>query len=244
MARRRALPYGIDGPWQLAALAAGAVLAALLAVVARLCAAPLVVALAPAAAAAGLAGCTVTFLHASLRGKFVVWRRLADALGLSGDETVLDLGCGSGAVMMLLGRRLPGGRAVGIDLWRQRDQWRSGPRVLRENAAVEGVRARTMLCTADMTALPFADCCFDLVVTSMAVHNVRPVARRRTVLAEAVRVLRPGGRLVMVDIWARGRAEALASLGMCAVDRRGAGPVMWWCGPLVRTAVITAVKPR
>ncbi|GHF47141.1 class I SAM-dependent methyltransferase [Streptomyces morookaense] len=200
MTRRRALPYGIDGPWQLAALAAGAFLAALLTLVARLCAAPLVVVLAPAAAAAGLAGCAVTFLHASLRGKFVVWRRLTDALGLSGDETVLDLGCGSGAAMML--------------------------------------------CTADMTALPFADCCFDLVATSMAVHNVRPVARRRTVLAETVRVLRPGGRLVRVDVWARGRAEVLASLGMCAVDRRGAGPVMWWCGPLVRTTVITAVKPR
>src|SRR5215471_20907344 len=40
-------------------------------------------------------------LHSSLRGKFVVWSDLLDRLKLHGDERILDLGCGRGAVLLL-----------------------------------------------------------------------------------------------------------------------------------------------
>ncbi|MFI1970663.1 class I SAM-dependent methyltransferase [Streptomyces cinnamoneus] len=241
--RRRVFPYGLDGPPQVVALAGGAVLAALVALGAFVSAAPWPFVLLPAVAAVVLAGCAASFLHASLRGKFAVWRELADGLALRGDEDVLDLGCGSGAVLLLIGRRLTTGRALGVDLWRRRDQWRSDPRTLRENAAAGGMGGRVGLCTADVSALPLVDGCFDVVVTSMTVHNVYPLARRRAALAEAVRVLRPGGRLVMVDIWSAGRARVLVGLGMSAVEARGLGPRMWWCGPFVPTTLVTAVKP-
>ncbi|MFI9201047.1 class I SAM-dependent methyltransferase [Streptomyces sp. NPDC053048] len=243
MKQRRVFPYGIDGPPQLAALLAGAGLTALVAVAALLVEAPSAALLGSTVVTAVLAGCAAGYAHTTLRGKFVVWRELAEGLALRGDEYVLDLGCGSGAVVLLVGRRLTTGRAVGVDLWRLRDQWRSDPGALRENALAEGLRERVELLTADMTALPFADARFDIVVTSMAVHNLRPRGRRRAALAEAVRVLRPGGRLVMVDIWVRGRTATLAELGMRSVERRNLGPRMWWCGPFVRTALVTAVKP-
>ena len=49
-------------------------------------------------------------------------REMIDRLRLRGDEHVLDVGCGRGAVLMLAARRLPAGRAVGADIWRRRDQ--------------------------------------------------------------------------------------------------------------------------
>jgi cyclopropane fatty-acyl-phospholipid synthase-like methyltransferase len=51
-------------------------------------------------------------------GKFEVWARILGDLGLRGDEQVLDLGCGRGAVLLSAAKLLPCGRAVGIDLWR------------------------------------------------------------------------------------------------------------------------------
>lgn len=44
--------------------------------------------------------CAISGLHASLRGKFVVWQELLDGLSLRGDEQVLDIGCGRGAVLL------------------------------------------------------------------------------------------------------------------------------------------------
>lgn len=56
------------------------------------------------------------YLHTTLRGKLRVWERELDRVGLTGDERVLDLGCGRGAVLIAAARRLTTGRAVGADL--------------------------------------------------------------------------------------------------------------------------------
>src|SRR5262245_42436091 len=84
-------------------------------------------------------------LYASRRGKFVVWSRLLDALALRGDERVLDLGCGRGAVLLMAARRLTTGRAVGVDLWRTTDQSGNSPDATRRNARAEGVSDRVEL---------------------------------------------------------------------------------------------------
>ncbi|HVS33943.1 MAG TPA: hypothetical protein VMS17_00045, partial [Gemmataceae bacterium] len=62
---------------------------------------------------------TSAYLHGSLRGKFVIWSGLLDQLNLRGDERILDLGCGRGAVLLLAAQRLTTGRAVGVDLWKR-----------------------------------------------------------------------------------------------------------------------------
>ena len=53
------------------------------------------------------------YLHNTLRGKFVVWADLLDQLHLRGDERILDLGCGRGAVLLMAAQhwtRAGGGR--------------------------------------------------------------------------------------------------------------------------------------
>jgi len=119
------------------------------------------------------------YLHGTLRGKFVVWAGLLDQLHLRGDERILDLGCGRGAVLLMAAQHLTTGRAVGVDLWRSFDQSGNSLEATRRNAIAEGVADRVELHTANMTALPFADSSFDVVVSSVAIHNISRRADRK-----------------------------------------------------------------
>ena len=88
----------------------------------------------------------------SRKGKFEVWARLLSGLGLRGDERVLDLGCGRGAVLLAAAKLIPRGRAVGVDIWRA-DQTGNSMQATLANADVEGVADRVELHTRDMTDL-------------------------------------------------------------------------------------------
>jgi ubiquinone/menaquinone biosynthesis C-methylase UbiE len=182
--------------------------------------------------------------HTTLRGKFLVWAELLDKLGLRGDERILDMGCGRGAVLLMAAQRLTTGRAVGVDLWRGVDQSGNSAEATRRNAVAEGVADRVELHTADMTALPFEDNSFDVVVSSLAIHNIAGRAGREKAVDEAVRVLRPGGRLMIADIRGTRQHEAhLAEIGMSDVSRRALGWRFWWGGPWAATRLVTATKP-
>ena len=183
------------------------------------------------------------FLHTTRRGKFVVWRELIDGLQLHGDEWILDLGCGRGAVLLSAARRLTTGRAVGVDIWSRMDQSGNSPQTARENAEIEGVQDRVALTTADMTALPFPAATFDVVVSNVAFHNIRGLPRRLIAVDEAVRILRPGGRLLIADLRSTEAYVArLESIGMIDVQRRTLGWRMWWGGPWGTTRLVTARK--
>ncbi len=60
---------------------------------------------------------TSSFLYTTRRGKFLEWDRILDGLHLRGDEVVLDMGCGRGAILTAVARRLTTGRVTGIDIW-------------------------------------------------------------------------------------------------------------------------------
>ncbi len=135
------------------------------------------------------------FVHATRAGKFAVWAKLLDRLGLKGDERLLDIGCGRGAVLLMAAQCLPRGRAVGVDVWSTKDQSGNAEQVTRRNAALEGVADRVELHTADMRQLPFDDGSFDVVVSSLAIHNISGAGERARALREAARVLKKGGKL-------------------------------------------------
>jgi len=198
----------------------------------------------PFVASAFIGACGCLGLYASRRGKFVVWGKLLDRLALRGGERLLDIGCGRGAVLMMAAQRLNTGRAVGIDLWKRGDQSGNAAEATRRNAAAEGVSSSVDMVTADMTALPFANDTFDVVLSSLAIHNVRSRSGRNRTIEEAVRVLSPGGRLLIADLWSTGRYRArLSELGMTDVTRQQLGWRMWWSGPWLATYLVTASKP-
>src|SRR5579875_1360418 len=111
------------------------------------------------------------YWHTTRRGKFAVWADLLEGLQLRGNEQVLDVGCGRGAVLAMVAKLLPNGHAVGLDLWTA-DQSGNNPEATLQNLTAEGVSGRCELRTGDMLAMPFPDATFDLVVSSMAIHNL------------------------------------------------------------------------
>lgn len=246
--RRHRGDYGLDGsfahlPAPAQAAGAGALLAGLAAVAAGgFARGRLRQGVGAASLAAWLVGTAAIYLHTTRRGKFAVWAELLSDLDLRGDERILDLGCGRGAVLLLAARLLPRGRAVGVDLWLP-DQTGNSMDATRRNAQLEDVADRVELRTADMTELPFPDGTFDAVVSNVALHNIPTAAGRRAAIDEAARVLRPGGRLLLVDLaFTRTHAVRLRELGLQHVRRRDVGWRMWWGGPLLRTHAVTAVK--
>ena len=120
-------------------------------------------------------------------GLDVRWRsRTVRALGLPERSRVLDVACGTGDLTRLLGRR--GMRALGVDL--SLGMLRAAP-------------GRAALAEADAMALPFGDASMDGVTCGFALRNV---ADLDATLGEMARVLRPGGRLALLEVdepWGR-----------------------------------------
>lgn len=199
---------------------------------------------ATATSSLGITASTALYIYATKASKFYVWQRILDELVLQGDETVLDMGCGRGAVLLAMAKRLPSGKAVGVDIW-QADQTGNSSSATLANAEIEGVQDRIELHTGDMTALPFGDNSFDAIVSSLAIHNIPGHDGRRAALNEAMRVLKPGGRLAVADLWeTKQHAEHLRNQGWQQVTRRSVGWRMWYGGPWISTHLVTATKPR
>ena len=198
-----------------------------------------------------VAGSAASYLYSTEPGKRAIWVQLLDELDLRGDEHVLDVGCGRGAVLMLAACRLPAGRAVGADVWRRRDQSGNSRAAAERNAAAEGVRSRVELVDADARDLPFGSGSFDpfgsgsfdLVVSSLALSNIREAGGRVQALREAVRVLRPGGRLRIVDDGADRYAAVLRDVGCTDVAVRQLDWRTWYGIPGRHFSLVAAARP-
>jgi ubiquinone/menaquinone biosynthesis C-methylase UbiE len=125
------------------------------------------------------------------------------------------------------------------------DQSGNAEQVTRQNAALEGVADRVELHFADMRELPFEDESFDLVVTSLAIHNISGAGERAKALREAARVLKKDGKLAIADIrYTRAYAGELADCGLKIAERRALGARFWYgAGPWAATRLVAAIKP-
>lgn len=180
-------------------------------------------------------GVTSLLMLASSRfGKLRARDRLLDRLALRGDETVLDVGCGHGLMLIGAAKRLTKGNAVGIDLWSQDDQHANSAAATMANAVAEGVGDRVTVRDGDMRQLPFEEASIDVVVSSLAIHNVPSAAERATSIREIARVMRPGGRVGILDIANVGDyARELRTQGF-VVEHNGITP---WIFPPTRELI-------
>src|SRR5579863_3944584 len=110
---------------------------------------------------------------------------LVDIIAAADPRDLLDIGTGTGRMLEVLAPRVE--RALGID---QSREMLASARVNLERAGLDNAVVRL----GDMYQLPFADASFDAAIVHQVLHYAdRPAAA----IAEAARVLRPGGRLVI-----------------------------------------------
>jgi ubiquinone/menaquinone biosynthesis C-methylase UbiE len=102
---------------------------------------------------------------------------------------ILDIACGTGRFLRQLGAALPRAKLYGLDL---------SPHYLKRAGQVLSGAADVSLAVENAEALPFADGFFDAATSVFLFHEL-PADARRNVAAEAWRVLKPGGRLVVCD---------------------------------------------
>jgi ubiquinone/menaquinone biosynthesis C-methylase UbiE len=120
---------------------------------------------------------------------------LIDSVGTEG--RLLDVGCGSGQLLIRFAKSAPGDY-VGLDYWG--DDWEYSRSQAERNAALEGVQGLQFV-HGSASRLPFADAEFGRVVSALTFHEVRDVADKTVSVAEALRVLEPGGRFAFVDLF-------------------------------------------
>jgi arsenite methyltransferase len=173
-------------------------------------------------------------------GAFMVWSsrvgklrlrdRLLDSLQLQGDEKILDVGCGRGLLLIGAAKRLKSGKVTGIDIWSQEDQSANSADATKQNAKIEGVSDRVRVENGDARKLVYPDSNYDLVISSLAIHNIPDSREREQAIREMWRVLKPGGRILIYDIFRTGEyARILREIGAQEVTE---SPMEFlWCVP-------------
>ena len=108
--------------------------------------------------------------------------------GLNRRAHVLDIGCGTGDLVVALSRRLRDARIIGIDL---------SPSMLLYAGRHATTDGRLRFIVGDAASLPFDDGAVDLVVSTLSLHHWTEPA---DAFAEIARVLRPGGVALIYDL--------------------------------------------
>lgn len=109
-------------------------------------------------------------------------------LGFDGKGTLLDVGCGSGALSIRAALTWPEAQVTGIDYWGV--AYGYGQPMCEKNAASEGVATRCRFQHGDAHQLDFPDDTFDAVVSNYVYHNITG-ADKQALLRETLRVLKP-----------------------------------------------------
>ena len=162
-------------------------------------------------------------------GKLHLRERLLSQVRWRGDEMVLDVGCGRGLLLVGAARRLTTGKATGVDIWVPGAVSGNRPEAVEENASRDGVRDRVEVKHGDARQLPFADASFDIVVSNLVLHELKTGADRKQMAREMVRVLKPGGRLALVDFIFTGECvQVLRRCGLSDVQRLRDGVLRFW----------------
>jgi SAM-dependent methyltransferase len=113
-------------------------------------------------------------------------------------ENYLDIGCGSGELLIKLAKTWPG-KFIGLDYWP--GEWGQFARVQAErNARLEHV-PQIAFVHGSVSRLPFSNGEFDRVVSCLTFHEVKDADNKNVSIAEAIRVVADGGRFAFVDLF-------------------------------------------
>jgi ubiquinone/menaquinone biosynthesis C-methylase UbiE len=111
--------------------------------------------------------------------------------GLQEDDAVLDIGCGTGTLAIAAASSGAAGDVVGLDA--------DSAILRRARAKASAAGAEVRFDEAFSNQMPYEDARFDVLLSTFFFHHLRDVDKRSTI-AEALRVLKPAGRLVIGDV--------------------------------------------
>ena len=124
---------------------------------------------------------------------------VADYVKLPEGGKGLDVGCGSGALIIACAKRNPSAFFIGIDRWGKEYASYNKP-LCEKNAEAEGV-SNVSFQRGDATKLEFPDETFDAVMSNYVYHNIP--GDRQTIILETLRVLKKGGTFAIHDIFSK-----------------------------------------
>jgi len=128
-----------------------------------------------------------------------VHEHLVSHLGWDGEGTLLDIGCGSGALTVRCLKAFPKAEIIGMDYWGV--EWSYAKEQCEENAKLEGVGGRCSFEKGDAAKMEYADGSFDAAVSNFVFHEVRSAKDKRDVVREALRVVKKGGCFAFQDLF-------------------------------------------
>ena len=131
---------------------------------------------------------------------------------------VLDAGTGRGLMAIGYARAAQGVRVVGLDPFSSAFILGNSPAHAMSNAEAEGVAERVRLVRGSVADIPFGDAAFDLVLSSLVIHNILSAKKMGRAFEEMARMVKPGGRFVYVDFVVRSHQrrmiDGLGNLGL------------------------------
>jgi arsenite methyltransferase len=165
----------------------------------------------------------------SRTGKLALRDALLDSLGFKGDEKVLDAGCGLGLMGIGAAKRLKTGKVTAVDVWDPSVLSGNSSDAAKVNAKLEGIGDKVRFETGDLRKLVYPEASYDVAVSAVAIHNLGGDEDRKKAVREMWRILRPGGRLLILDVFHVGEyASVLREAGAdVTIESHG----FLWCLP-------------
>jgi SAM-dependent methyltransferase len=130
-----------------------------------------------------------------LQEKF--YNLILQKLGKDVNGKILDIGSGNGVLAVKLALQHNEIEVVGMDYWGT--DWEYSKSVCDKNAAVANVQDRVQFQKGDAAQLDFADETFNGAISNLTFHEVKSVRDKRSVLQEALRVIKSGGTFAFID---------------------------------------------
>ncbi|MEY8351803.1 class I SAM-dependent methyltransferase [Lachnospiraceae bacterium 54-53] len=146
-----------------------------------------------------------SFKGGNVMGK--IHSHLLTRLPFKGNGTLLDIGCGSGALTIRCAKTYPGAQITGIDFWGR--EWNYAKEQCEQNARLEQAPPITFR-QGDAASLPFEDASFDAAVSNFVFHEVKTQPDKRLVVRESLRVIKKGGSFAFHDLF--GQSQLYGSM--------------------------------
>ena len=126
-----------------------------------------------------------------------VHRVVLSHLDYDGQEKILEVGCGSGALIIRAALTWSKAKVIGIDYWGA--VYTYSKALCEKNAVSEGVASRCVFQHGDAKQLDFPDESFDVVISNYVYHNITGKDKQQLLL-ETLRVLKKGGTFAIHDL--------------------------------------------